>query len=201
MGTTKARFIELHGEEAWEIESKRRNENYKKWRINNLDKKKEYDKNYYNENKEIINERHRNYGIIYYSLNKTKLLIKSHNYRLTINGRAVSLATLYRKKDKERGFDTSNNINYTWIVDNIFSGQKCYKCGETDWTKLGCDRIDNTKPHTPDNVLCCCKNCNLLRSDKYTVEEFLSLPMKAVINSPRINIGEDGSLKKLCINR
>lgn len=76
-------------------------------------------------------------------------------------GRANNLANAYKQCDKEarRGEST---ITPQWIIDNIFTS-KCYWCGEDDWKLLGCDRIDNTKPHTEDNVVCCCVNCNIER--------------------------------------
>ena len=46
-----------------------------------------------------------------------------------------------------------------WIVENIFS-QPCAHCGENNWEKIGCNRLDNDKPHTKDNVEPCCKECN-----------------------------------------
>lgn len=44
-------------------------------------------------------------------------------------------------------------------MENIFA-KPCAYCGETDWTQLGCHRIDNSKPHTIDNVVCCCRKCH-----------------------------------------
>lgn len=83
--------------------------------------------------------------------------------------RAHNLVTRYRQSDK---YHNRGNCTLTgkWVYENIFS-KPCYYCGETDWLKLGCDRIDNTKPHTPDNVVPCCHSCNchkhLTPTDKY----------------------------------
>ena len=93
--------------------------------------------------------------------------------RSTPRGRAESLIQAYNLRDKKRGFDITRNINTKWMEENIFSGQKCIYCGESDWRKLGCDRIDNTKGHTPDNVVCSCRKCNENRGDRYSVEEFV----------------------------
>ena len=57
------------------------------------------------------------------------------------------------------------------MVENTFNDH-CLYCGETDWIKLGLDRIDNSKPHTPDNVVTCCEKCNTKRGNK-SYEEFL----------------------------
>lgn len=74
-------------------------------------------------------------------------------------GRALYLVGDYRQADRKyaRG---ECNLTAKWIVENIFS-KPCVHCGETDWTKLGCNRLDNSKPHTMDNVEPCCKKCNL----------------------------------------
>lgn len=72
--------------------------------------------------------------------------------------RANSLLTNYRRNDKiyNRGECT---LTAGWIIENIFS-KPCVHCGESDWRKIGCNRLDNTKPHTPDNVEPCCRRCN-----------------------------------------
>ena len=132
------------------------------------------------------------------------LLEKNKEYHKTKNGRAVSLNNRYKGEDKRRGFDVSNNISSKWIVDNIFSGQKCVYCGDQDWTHLGCDRIDNSKPHTADNCVCACYICNIDRKDNYTVEEFKKyriLHPRAcdIPKAPAIQLSETGALKKRVI--
>lgn len=91
-------------------------------------------------------------------------------YRSTQVGKANHLLGDYRRSDKNanRGECT---LTADWIVNNIFNS-KCVFCGESDWEKLGCDRIDNSKPHTVDNVQCCCGKCNVQRNIK-SVEQFL----------------------------
>lgn len=85
--------------------------------------------------------------------------------------RANKLAYHYHWHDiNTYKFDCDADFDGQWIIDNIYSGG-CIYCGETDWRKLGCDRIDNTKPYTKDNVVCSCARCNKLRSNKFTVDE------------------------------
>lgn len=87
-------------------------------------------------------------------------------------GRADNLVRRYNNEDKKRGFDISNNVTKEWVVDNIFSGS-CFYCGDSNWEHLGCDRIDNSLPHTEDNVLCSCGICNTERACKnMSVSEF-----------------------------
>lgn len=74
------------------------------------------------------------------------------------NYNAGSKIRRYRQSDLlyKRGECTLTN---EWFIENILN-KKCIYCGETDWHLLGADRIDNSKPHTEDNVVCCCKRCN-----------------------------------------
>lgn len=94
---------------------------------------------------------------------------RKRDYRKTPRGRALCLISGYKRADKrhERGKCT---LTAEWIIENIFNS-KCYYCGETDWLKLGADRIDNSKPHTPDNVVCSCWNCNNKRQ-KMSFDDF-----------------------------
>ena len=46
---------------------------------------------------------------------------------------------------------------------------ECVYCGGTE--NLGLDRIDNNKGHTKENVLPCCRPCNTMRGDNFTVVE------------------------------
>ena len=69
----------------------------------------------------------------------------------------------YKRIDKQKNLICA--ITPEWIVDNLFSGQVCVYCGESNWKKLGCDRMDNTFGHTPDNVVCSCLSCNSKHND------------------------------------
>lgn len=82
--------------------------------------------------------------------------------------RAKSLIYNYRNVDKGKGLDM--NLTEDWVIENIFR-KKCIYCGEHDWRELGCDRKDNTKGHTTDNVVCACKRCNMIRGDQFTMDE------------------------------
>ncbi len=140
-------------------------------------------KRYYQKNKEKIvpqkakyrqsnKEKIAEYKAEYYQKNRDKIVAQKAKYRLTPYGRAYNLNNSYKRKDEKynRGECT---LTPQWIVDNIFS-QPCHYCGETDWHKLGCDRIDNTKPHTPDNVVPCCFECNTKRG-RNTYDEFMNI--------------------------
>lgn len=101
---------------------------------------------------------------------KDKRKIQWQEYDKTKPGRASRIVRYLKQYDKDaaRGECT---ITQKWILENIFTSS-CTYCGESDWTKLGCDRIDNTLPHTPGNCVCSCGKCNVERGDRWTVEEF-----------------------------
>lgn len=157
-------------------------ERHKQYYKDNAEKIAEQHKQYYQDNKEKLSKQNKQYYQAnkektleqkkqYYTENKEKVAEHQKQYRKTPMGRALNLINTYKQKDKKcnRGECT---LTAKWIVHNIFSS-KCIYCGESDWTKLGCDRIDNEKPHTEDNVVCSCWNCNNKRKKK-PFEEFLA---------------------------
>lgn len=79
--------------------------------------------------------------------------------RQTPMGRAHNLLTAYKQSDKKYNRGECTIPNAQWIVDNIFL-KPCAHCGKTGWNKMGCNRLDNSLPHTPDNVEPCCEACN-----------------------------------------
>lgn len=135
-------------------------EHQAEYRKANKEKIAEQQAEYYQANKEKIAE----YNAEYRKANKGKIAEYYAEYSTTPMGRAVYLLRDYRRNDKKynRGECT---LTPQWIVENIFS-QPCHYCGETDWRKIGCDRINNSKPHTEDNVVPCCTECNAKRGTK-----------------------------------
>ena len=143
---------------------------------------KAYNTTYYQKNKDKIaayyqanKDKTAAYNVVYYQANKERLLKQMAAYSKTTMGRASKLVNTYRQSDKQYNRDECT-LTAQWIVDNIFS-QPCHYCGESDWTKLGCDRIDNSLPHTPDNVVPCCTECNkkrgLMDYDKFMSDNML----------------------------
>lgn len=94
----------------------------------------------------------------YYAKNREKILEQQKEYRKTPMRRATRLLCDYNREDKKynRG---NGDLTAKWIVDNIFS-KSCVHCGKTGWEIIGCNRLDNSKPHTKDNVEPCCCECN-----------------------------------------
>jgi len=168
---------------------------YEKWRASHIEQerarhrannskkkeaKKEYNKKYRAEHKEYYQEYMKKWeqdhkeerkayqkarGDYYSTLNKQR--------RASAGRRANALSQDYRYADTDRGFDASQNVDGPWIEENIFA-TKCIYCGDGRWEHLGCDRIDNSKPHTADNVVCSCGICNVEREGrKMSVAEFV----------------------------
>lgn len=152
----------------------------KRWRADHRDERAAYKKQWHAENRAAQaaymkqwRADHKEHIATYYQENKEERLayMKQYNaaYYSSIFGRAVHFARNYKRNDIKynRGECT---ITPEWIVENLFSGQVCQYCGESDWHNLGCDRIDNTKPHTPDNVRCCCEKCNKKKGRKSDIQ-------------------------------
>jgi hypothetical protein len=78
--------------------------------------------------------------------------------------RAKHLLCNYNTRDRNNGLG-KGDLTAQWIIDNIFS-QPCTHCGKEGWEIIGCNRLDNTKPHTKDNVEPCCKECNVNLANK-----------------------------------
>ena len=105
----------------------------------------------------------------YYKRNKEQYLSRARNIYNTKTGRAKSLIRTYIKQDKNanRGECT---LTYEQLMQLWKNG--CNWCGETDWHKLGADRIDISKPHTVENCVCACRSCNCGRDKKKEIEQF-----------------------------
>lgn len=80
--------------------------------------------------------------------------------------REGQLLNAYKKSDKRKGLECT--ISIEWIKNNITS-KSCYYCGSIE--NLGCDRLDNSNGHTPDNVVPCCYRCNSIRNVFFTPEQ------------------------------
>lgn len=169
MGRPRKYFTEEEKKAAQREASKRY---YTKNKEKIAEKKAEYDAKYRQNNKEKIAKQKTEYR----ENNKEKFAEYEVKYRLTPKGRANNLLKAYRQTDKKynRGECT---LTADWIIQNIFS-KPCHYCGKTDWKELGCDRIDNSLPHRPDNVVPCCDKCNKKRGTT-PFDEYLKLVGKS----------------------
>lgn len=132
-----------------EERKERRKITQKKYYEKNKEKILLYSQTHYRENKEAHQERVNNYR---------------KNWCYKPIGRASSLLSAYNQADMlyNRG---KGDLTAKWIVENIFS-KPCAHCGKEGWKIIGCNRLDNTKPHSKDNVEPCCRDCNLKLAGK-----------------------------------
>lgn len=134
--------------------------------MRDIERKREYNREYSKQWRELNKERkkksneeyrktHAEYFKRYRETHKSET---SKKYEISMFSRASKLLFAYNQSDSQHSRG-EGDLTPQWIVDNIFS-KPCAHCGETDWKKIGCNRLDNTKPHTKDNVEPCCMKCN-----------------------------------------
>lgn len=118
------------------------------------EERREYNRKYYQANRERRKEQIKRYN----KDNSERRKEYDKQYRKTPMGRASHLLMAYNQADKKanRG---QGDLTSEWIVEHIFS-QSCVYCGKEGWKVIGCNRLDNSKPHTMDNVEPCCLECN-----------------------------------------
>lgn len=86
---------------------------------------------------------------------------------VSIRVKASKMISSYKHKDRKMGVSVCD-IDIDWMISNILT-QKCVYCGDTH--RVGCDRIDNAKGHTKDNVVPCCYECNTMRNNLFSFDE------------------------------
>ena len=134
-------------------------EMYAEWYAHNKEKIAEYQAEWRNLNKEKFAE----YQAQYRQANKDAIAeykAEWYNPQTHPLNWAKTIVNNYNNMDKERGFDTSQTITADWFLDNI-AYRPCAHCGLQAIGLIGCNRLDNTKGHTIDNVEPCCFKCNL----------------------------------------
>lgn len=92
---------------------------------------------------------------------------KASQAKFRANNREKVLLRNYQSIDRKKGFKCT--ITPEFLAELI--KKPCIYCGDTN--RIGADRIDNSKPHTPDNVNPCCADCNRARSDSFSVDEMM----------------------------
>lgn len=159
-----------------------------------MENTKEYNKQYYKDHKEEI-------------LLKDKKYYKTYFY--SIKGRSVYLRRRYKRMDLKNGFKEPN-ITVEQISELI--QQPCHWCGQTDWSKNGLDRLDNTKGHDVDNVVCSCFPCNLNRcwgsKEKiskqvlqYTIDGEFIAEYKSTMDAHRKTGIDNSGISKCCLGK
>lgn len=142
----------------YQTNKEKRSKQINEWYQANREKILEQQKQYFQENKEKVLERHKKYNQSNKEYLKEYYKEYAKKYRKTPMGRAANLLGNYNTEDKKHNRG-KGDLTAEWIVENIFS-KPCAHCGKEGWEKIGCNRIDNDKPHTKDNVEPCCEECN-----------------------------------------
>ena len=120
----------------------------------NKEKKAAYNAEYYQSNKEKKAE--------YYQANKDKIAeyyASYYNPQKNPMNWAKRMVADYRQMDRQHGFGDKDTISVDYFIQHI-ANQPCAHCGKQGIGLIGCNRLDNTKPHTIDNVEPCCQSCN-----------------------------------------
>lgn len=152
-------------------EGKNRKEYQRIWYQNNKAKKAEQKRKNRAANREEYNKYNREYVKKWREKNKERFLEYRDNYEKTPYGRASKLCSNYKSDDRIKG-RPGNNLTTEWILENIIHSS-CIYCGESDYLKLGCDRVDNSLAHTQENCVCSCWDCNNDRQKKgMSVDEY-----------------------------
>ena len=102
------------------------------------------------------------YNAAYYQANKGKIAECKAAYidpQTHPMNWARNMVNAYRQIDRDRFGDDSQTITAEWFLDNI-AYKPCAHCGVQRIGLVGCNRLDNTKGHTIDNVEPCCFKCN-----------------------------------------
>ena len=129
------------------------------------EERKEADKakwrRYYHRHKEKCLEYRRMYALAH----KDEIVEYDKERAKTPIGRATMLLCAYNREDKK--YDRGHgDLTARWIVENIFT-KPCVHCGKEGWQIIGCNRLDDSKPHTKDNVEPCCYECNTRLNEKH----------------------------------
>ena len=88
-----------------------------------------------------------------------------------IRAKASKMISSYKILDRKNGYPVCD-ITIDWMIANILT-KPCTYCGDTK--RVGCDRIDNDRGHTMDNVVPCCVECNAIRNRFFSYEEMKEL--------------------------
>lgn len=92
---------------------------------------------------------------------RTAKVARNRRYGRTPAGRAALLRKAYERIDA---------CDLTTDEVRALVEQPCIYCGTTEENR-GLDRIDNGRAHVRGNVQPCCTSCNIMRGDRFTVEE------------------------------
>lgn len=146
-------------------------------------------------NKGEMSEKHkeniRKSIIKYYKDNKIEIYKKGKEPKLPKKRNTFNESSWKRIKRECKCRDKKYPINSRYnLTDeelkNILN-QSCFYCGDTE--NIGLDRINNSKGHCKNNVVPCCSLCNMVRGNRFTIEEFkiIGEAIKEIKNNRKVN--------------
>lgn len=131
---------------------------------------------------------------------------KRNYYRDNFDYRLSVLVNTYKKSDIKYGRGES-----TLTVDELKSliEKGCYWCGEIDVYKLGADRIDTSKPHSLENCVCSCVECNRNRNYnkrkrpviQYTIDDEFVAEYPSIKNAAKETGLKPQNIQSCCANK
>lgn len=140
------------------------------------EKRTEYHKTYYKANKERINAARK----ARYQTNKEKEQITHKAYLETHKEQIkATRASPLGRYNALRGKAKTNNHVCTLTLEEytaIIASDICHYCQFPTNVSTGSalDRIDNSIGYTKENVVLCCRACNVAKSDYFTYEEMVT---------------------------
>lgn len=110
--------------------------------------------------------------------------------------------SIYNELKTHKKYGVTVEITFEEFLE-IIEPRKCHYCGKElfysertrEWGKVNSrahqlDRKNNSIGYRKDNLVCCCWDCNRVKSDRFTYEEFLQLaPILKKIMDDRITNG------------
>ena len=127
-------------------------EQKKKWRENNREKLREYDRNY--------------------KKNKIERIERISKWGKSIDGRFAQ----YKRDAKKRGYEFTISKEYFAGIKN---SEECHYCGNGG--DMGIDRKNNEMGYVEGNIVSCCKICNRFKGRK-SYEYFIEMCIKIASN-------------------
>ena len=153
-------------------------EYHKQWRAAHRAERVAYNKQWYADNKTEKSE----YMKQWYAANREKLLEHQKQYhkqhRGTLEGYNYDCWNSNVQADRKYSrIGEELPSDYITLEQRLAMIQEpCVYCGQhKPFKEMGIDRIDNRLPHTFENCVPCCTECNIKRKDRYTYDEFREL--------------------------
>lgn len=128
-------------------------------------KESERKREYYKKNKERILLRQKRY----YESHKDERKEYRERYSKTYDGHCMIVLRSCKNFDKVNN-RPEGDLTLDWVKKQLKKG--CVHCGNTDFTKIGLNRIDNSLPHTQSNCEPCCWDCNRKLAGEYFKEKY-----------------------------